>query len=133
MHSSGQLRCRVTTVTRFWTDGANSSDLINGFDQVRGAQGVVRLRCSCAVHLCCDACSRHGTAQRACAAAAAAATPLPTLAACNFCPAPRTMRGCPQETAAALMARLATHKMETEDDFDPTRFLDRSLIRLCQR
>ncbi len=31
------------------------------------------------------------------------------------------------------MARLATHKMETEDDFDPTRFLDRSLIRLCQR
>jgi protein transport protein SEC23 len=38
-----------------------------------------------------------------------------------------------QETAAALMARLATFKMETEDDFDPTRFLDRSLIRLCQR
>lgn len=40
---------------------------------------------------------------------------------------------CLQETAAALMARLATFKMETEDDFDPTRFLDRSLIRLCQR
>jgi protein transport protein SEC23 len=38
-----------------------------------------------------------------------------------------------QETAAAVMARLATYKMETEDDFDPTRFLDRSLIRLCQR
>ena len=31
------------------------------------------------------------------------------------------------------MARLATHKMETEDDFDATRFLDRALIRLCQR
>lgn len=46
-----------------------------------------------------------------------------------------TLLVCPpiQETAAALMARLATHKMETEDDFDPTRFLDRSLIRLCQR
>eukprot|EP00879_Flechtneria_rotunda_P000388 GHRR01000481.1.p1 GENE.GHRR01000481.1~~GHRR01000481.1.p1 ORF type:complete len:762 (+),score=240.68 GHRR01000481.1:2399-4684(+) len=70
MHYSGQLRCRVTTLTRFWTDGQNSADLINGFDQ---------------------------------------------------------------ETAAALMARLATYKMETEDDFDPTRFLDRSLIRLCQR
>eukprot|EP00878_Enallax_costatus_P011529 GHUV01012035.1.p1 GENE.GHUV01012035.1~~GHUV01012035.1.p1 ORF type:complete len:713 (+),score=230.46 GHUV01012035.1:401-2539(+) len=70
MHWTGQLRCRVTTLTRFWTDGSNSADLINGFDQ---------------------------------------------------------------ETAAALMARLATHKMETEDDFDPTRFLDRSLIRLCQR
>lgn len=70
LHFSGQLRCRVTTLTRFWTDGSNSADLINGFDQ---------------------------------------------------------------ETAAALMARLATYKMETEDDFDPTRFLDRSLIRLCQR
>lgn len=70
LHYSGQLRCRVTTLTRFWTDGSNSADLINGFDQ---------------------------------------------------------------ETAAALMARLATYKMETEDDFDPTRFLDRSLIRLCQR
>jgi hypothetical protein len=70
LHYSGQLRCRVTTLTRFWTDGSNSADLINGFDQ---------------------------------------------------------------ETAAALMARLATHKMETEDDFDPTRFLDRSLIRMCQR
>lgn len=70
LHYSGQLRCRVTTLTRFWTDGSNSADLINGFDQ---------------------------------------------------------------ETAAALMARLATYKMETEDDFDPTRFLDRSLIRMCQR
>lgn len=70
LHYSGQLRCRVTTLTRFWTDGSNSADLINGYDQ---------------------------------------------------------------ETAAALMSRLATYKMETEDDFDPTRFLDRSLIRLCQR
>lgn len=70
LHYSGQMRCRVTTLTRFWTDGSNSADLINGFDQ---------------------------------------------------------------ETAAALMARLATYKMETEDDFDPTRFLDRSLIRMCQR
>lgn len=70
LHYSGQMRCRVTTLTRFWTDGSNSADLINGFDQ---------------------------------------------------------------EAAAALMARLATYKMETEDDFDPTRFLDRSLIRLCQR
>ncbi|WIA18955.1 hypothetical protein OEZ85_003624 [Tetradesmus obliquus] len=70
MHWSGQMRCRVTTLTRYWTDGSNSADLINGFDQ---------------------------------------------------------------ETAAGLMARLATFKMENEDDFDPTRFLDRSLIRLCQR
>lgn len=32
-----------------------------------------------------------------------------------------------------LMARLATHKMETEEDFDATRWLDRALIRLAQR
>lgn len=31
------------------------------------------------------------------------------------------------------MARLATHKMETEEDFDATRWLDRALIRLAQR
>jgi hypothetical protein len=35
MHWSGQMRCRVTTLTRYWTDGSNSADLINGFDQVR--------------------------------------------------------------------------------------------------
>eukprot|EP00882_Tetradesmus_deserticola_P015186 GHRQ01016171.1.p2 GENE.GHRQ01016171.1~~GHRQ01016171.1.p2 ORF type:complete len:107 (-),score=28.41 GHRQ01016171.1:1362-1682(-) len=38
MHWSGQMRCRVTTLTRYWTDGSNSADLINGFDQVRAAQ-----------------------------------------------------------------------------------------------
>lgn len=31
-----------------------------------------------------------------------------------------------------LMARLATHKMENEEDFDATRWLDRVLIRLAQ-
>jgi protein transport protein SEC23 len=70
-HWSGQTRCRVTTVTRYWVDGASSgAELAAAFDQ---------------------------------------------------------------ECAAAVMARLATHKMETEDDFDATRFLDRALIRLCQR
>lgn len=32
-----------------------------------------------------------------------------------------------------LTARLATHKMETEEDFDATRWLDRTLIRLAAR
>jgi protein transport protein SEC23 len=32
-----------------------------------------------------------------------------------------------------LTARLATFKMETEDDFDATRWLDRTLIRLSSR
>jgi protein transport protein SEC23 len=31
------------------------------------------------------------------------------------------------------MARIASHKMEVEDDFDATRWLDRSLIRLSAR
>lgn len=70
-HWSGQTRCRVTTVTRYWVDGASGGpELAAAFDQ---------------------------------------------------------------ECGAAVMARLATHKMETEDDFDATRFLDRALIRLCQR
>ena len=41
--------------------------------------------------------------------------------------------GFDQEAAAVLTARLATHKMETEDDFDATRWLDRTLIRLAAR
>ena len=32
-----------------------------------------------------------------------------------------------------VIARLATHKMETEEDFDATRWLDRTLIRLASR
>lgn len=39
--------------------------------------------------------------------------------------------GFDQEAAAVLTARLATHKMEMEDDFDATRWLDRLLIRLA--
>ena len=43
------------------------------------------------------------------------------------------IQGFDQEAAAVLMARLASHKMQTEDDFDATRWLDRSLIRLAAR
>ena len=41
--------------------------------------------------------------------------------------------GFDQEAAAVLVARMVTWKMETEDDFDATRWLDRTLIRLCSR
>lgn len=41
--------------------------------------------------------------------------------------------GFDQEAAAATMARLVSFKMETEAEFDPIRWLDRSLIRLCSR
>lgn len=43
------------------------------------------------------------------------------------------IQGFDQEAAAVLVARLACHKMEIEEDFDATRWLDRSLIRLCAR
>ncbi|KAG0476309.1 hypothetical protein HPP92_013150 [Vanilla planifolia] len=43
------------------------------------------------------------------------------------------MAGFDQETAAAVTARLVSFKMETEADFDPIRWLDRSLIRLCSK
>lgn len=70
LHWNGELRCRVTTISRRWIDGSNSAEIIAGFDQ---------------------------------------------------------------EAAAVLMSRLASHKMETEEDFDATRWLDRALIRLSQR
>lgn len=40
LHWSGALRCRVTTMTRFWTDGSNTAGLLGGFDQEAAA--VVR-------------------------------------------------------------------------------------------
>ncbi|TQE10384.1 hypothetical protein C1H46_003981 [Malus baccata] len=62
-HSSGQMRLRVTTLSRRW-------ELIAGFDQ---------------------------------------------------------------EAAAVVMARLVSFKMETEAEFDPIRWLDKSLIHMCSR
>lgn len=41
--------------------------------------------------------------------------------------------GFDQETSVVIMARLASFKMETEEDFDATRWLDRALISLCTR
>ncbi|XP_010270294.1 PREDICTED: protein transport protein SEC23-like [Nelumbo nucifera] len=41
--------------------------------------------------------------------------------------------GFDQETAAVVIARLTSLKMEMEEEFDATRWLDRSLIRLCSR
>ncbi|KAK4765552.1 hypothetical protein SAY86_026642 [Trapa natans] len=43
------------------------------------------------------------------------------------------IQGFDQETAAVVMARMASFKMETEDGFDATRWLDRSLIRFCSQ
>ncbi|XP_077249912.1 protein transport protein SEC23 E-like [Tasmannia lanceolata] len=43
------------------------------------------------------------------------------------------VEGFDQETAAVVMARLISLKMEMEEEFDATRWLDRSLIRLCSR
>mmetsp|Transcript_10397 Transcript_10397/g.29602 ORF Transcript_10397/g.29602 Transcript_10397/m.29602 type:complete len:756 (+) Transcript_10397:156-2423(+) len=69
-HWDTSMRCRVTTITRRWTEGTALGDLVAGFDQ---------------------------------------------------------------EAAAVTMARLCSFKMETEDDFDATRWLDRTLIRLASR
>lgn len=70
-NSEGQMRMRVTTVTRKWVDdSSNTEELVEGFDQ---------------------------------------------------------------ETAAVVLARFISLKMETEEEFDATRWLDRSLIRICSR
>ncbi|MBA0779991.1 hypothetical protein Gotri_004149 [Gossypium trilobum] len=43
------------------------------------------------------------------------------------------LRGFDQEAAAVVMARITSLKMETEEGFDATRWLDRNLIRLCSK
>ncbi|XP_044485969.1 protein transport protein SEC23-like [Mangifera indica] len=43
------------------------------------------------------------------------------------------VQGFDQETAAVVMARLTSLKMEMEEGFDATRWLDRALIRLCTK
>ncbi|KAH7670481.1 protein transport protein SEC23 protein [Dioscorea alata] len=43
------------------------------------------------------------------------------------------VEGFDQETAAVVLARFISLKMEMEEEFDATRWLDRSLIRLCSR
>ncbi|KAF8020802.1 hypothetical protein BT93_G1279 [Corymbia citriodora subsp. variegata] len=43
------------------------------------------------------------------------------------------VQGFDQETAAVVMARIASFKMEMEEGFDATRWLDRKLIRLCSK
>lgn len=43
------------------------------------------------------------------------------------------VQGFDQETASVVMARLCSHKMEMEEGFDATRWLDRNLIRLCSK
>ncbi|MCD7452724.1 hypothetical protein HAX54_017943 [Datura stramonium] len=53
---------------------------------------------------------------------------------CNMCEE-RTdlIAGFDQEAAAVVMARQVSFKMETEADFDPIRWLDKSLIHICSR
>ena len=67
---AGEMRMRVTTLTRAWTDGTNTQHITAGFDQ---------------------------------------------------------------ECAAVVLARLATHKMEFEEEFDAMRWIDRKLINLSKR
>ncbi|KAG0464136.1 hypothetical protein HPP92_020205 [Vanilla planifolia] len=43
------------------------------------------------------------------------------------------VEGFDQETAAVVLARYVSLKMEMEEEFDATRWLDRTLIRLCSR
>ncbi|KAL8162898.1 hypothetical protein V2J09_014387 [Rumex salicifolius] len=43
------------------------------------------------------------------------------------------IQGFDQEAAAVVMARYCSYKMETEEGFDATRWLDRNLIRICTK
>ncbi|CAI9279795.1 unnamed protein product [Lactuca saligna] len=43
------------------------------------------------------------------------------------------MQGFDHETAAVVVARLTSYKMEMEESFDATRWIDRNLICLCSK
>ena len=43
------------------------------------------------------------------------------------------LAGFDQEASAVIMARLLSSKMEAEEEFNATRWLDRALIRMCSR
>ena len=61
---------------------------------------------------------------------------LSSLAVCRWTTGDDTQTlicGFDQEAAAVAMTRLTTFKMETEEDFDATRWIDRTLIRLATR
>lgn len=111
---SGELRARVSTVTRRWVDAANIADVITG-----GAWG-------------CGAHSRRvgSSAADGCAWMAPLQHVLHGNTLNLYFACMRT--GFDQEAAAVFMARLASFKMEAEEDFDATRWLDRALIRLAQ-
>ncbi|KAI3688396.1 hypothetical protein L1987_82108 [Smallanthus sonchifolius] len=51
----------------------------------------------------------------------------------NYVLSEELIQGFDQETAAVVMARLTSYKMEMEESFDATRWLDRNLIRLCSK
>lgn len=46
---------------------------------------------------------------------------------------PSIQAGFDQEASAVLMARIAVFKAQTDDGPDVLRWLDRTLIRLCQK
>lgn len=68
--SRGEIRLRITTISRRLVDGIDANDMLSGFDQ---------------------------------------------------------------EASAVMLARLVAWKMEVEDDFDATRWLDRMLIQMCKQ
>uniref|UniRef100_F6I1E4 Protein transport protein SEC23 n=1 Tax=Vitis vinifera TaxID=29760 RepID=F6I1E4_VITVI len=90
-HGNGQMRLRVTTLSRRWIAGPGSIQAIFPRSEIPYYKQMI-------THHHID-----------------------------------LIAGFDQETAAVVMARVVSFKMETEAEFDPIRWLDRSLIQLCSR
>ncbi|KAG5538885.1 hypothetical protein RHGRI_019432 [Rhododendron griersonianum] len=115
-HSSGQMRLRTTTLSRRWVAGPGSIQARNFVNFYFCSDVIVSDKdsrnipqYSVLIEPCASSLRKLDTDQK------------------------DLISGFDQEAAAAVMARLVSFKMETEAEFDPIRWLDKSLIHLCSR
>ncbi|KAF6135801.1 hypothetical protein GIB67_028120 [Kingdonia uniflora] len=115
-HSDGEMRLRATTLSRRWVSGPGS---------IQASSYIIQL-----YFLSWESKGRENHPE------------LVMYLKDEFMVGQDLIAGFDQEAAAVAMARLVSFKMESElpkglaalqADFDPIRWLDRSLIRLCSR
>ncbi|KAF7137583.1 hypothetical protein RHSIM_Rhsim07G0044000 [Rhododendron simsii] len=109
-HGSGQMRLRTTTLSRRWVAGP----------------GSIQARNFVNIYFCSDIIVSEKETMKS-----SIFRWTGSLAPCFF--VLDLISGFDQEAAAAVMARVVSFKMETEAEFDPIRWLDKSLIHLCSR
>ncbi|CAK7349249.1 unnamed protein product [Dovyalis caffra] len=114
-HSSGQMRLRVTTLSRRWVAGPGGTQ----------ASSAVLLY---VMHYCNGHLDHRNIS-------VGALNHIRYLVYCLHFPQINRdlIAGFDQEAAAVVLARIVSFKMENEAEFDPIRWLDKALIHICAR